>query len=55
MLLKIVYGLIILGVIVFLHEGGHFLAAILCGVKVEAFSIGMGPVLLHKKINLNLS
>ena len=50
MLLKIVYGLIILGVIVFLHEGGHFLAAILCGVKVEAFSIGMGPVLLHKKI-----
>lgn len=50
MVLKIIYGLIILGIIVFLHEGGHFLAALACGVKVEAFSIGMGPVLLHKKI-----
>lgn len=49
MILKIIYGLIILGIIVFLHEGGHFLAALACGVKVEAFSIGMGPVLLHKK------
>lgn len=50
MILKIIYGLIILGIIVFIHESGHFLAALACSVKVEAFSIGMGPVLLHKNI-----
>ncbi len=50
MILKIICGLIILGIIVFIHETGHFLAAVVCGVKVEAFSVGMGPVLLHKKI-----
>jgi len=46
----IVYGLLVLSVIVFIHESGHFIAAKCCGVEVEAFSIGMGPVLLHKKI-----
>ncbi len=46
----IVYGILILSLIVFIHELGHFFAAKMCGVKVEAFSIGMGPVLLHKKI-----
>lgn len=50
MILKIIYGLVILGIIVFIHESGHFLAALACSVKVEAFSIGMGPVLLHRKI-----
>lgn len=45
-----VYGIIGLGVIVFIHELGHFIAARIVGVKVETFSIGMGPVLLHKTI-----
>lgn len=31
-------------VLVFVHELGHLLAARLCGVRVEAFSIGIGPV-----------
>lgn len=35
--------LVLLTVIVFVHEAGHFLAARLCGVKVEVFSIGFGP------------
>ncbi len=48
--MTIVTGLLILSFLVFFHELGHFLAARLCGVKVEAFSIFMGPVLLHKKI-----
>lgn len=43
-----VYGIIGLGLIVIIHEFGHFLASRLSGVKVEAFSIGMGPILLHK-------
>ncbi len=38
-----------LGLVVFIHELGHFIAARLCGVKVESFSLGWGPVLLKKK------
>lgn len=48
--MTIVTGLLILSFLVFFHELGHFLLARLCGVEVEAFSIFMGPVLLHKKI-----
>ena len=56
--MTIIYGLIVLGFIVFVHEMGHFAAAKLCGVKVEAFSVGMGPVIAHKtlcKIDWRLS
>ncbi|MBI3725750.1 site-2 protease family protein, partial [bacterium] len=38
--LAIVLGL---GVLIFVHELGHFLAAKWAGVKVEVFSLGMGP------------
>ena len=48
--MTIVWGILCLGLIVFVHELGHFIAARLCGVKVESFSIGMGPVLAHKTI-----
>ncbi len=48
--MTIIYGLLGLGIIIFIHELGHFIAARKCGVEVETFSIGMGPVLLHKKI-----
>lgn len=37
-----VYFLVILGIMVLVHEFGHFAVAKLCGVRVEAFSIGMG-------------
>ncbi|MBO7121834.1 MAG: RIP metalloprotease RseP [Treponema sp.] len=48
--MTIVTGLLILSFLVFFHELGHFAVARLRGVEVEAFSIFMGPVLLHKKI-----
>ncbi|GHU81114.1 zinc metalloprotease [Spirochaetia bacterium] len=48
--LKIVLGLIGLGVVVFVHELGHFLAACLVGIDVEAFSLGWGKPILKKKI-----
>jgi regulator of sigma E protease len=35
--------LVIISVIVFVHEYGHFLVARLCGVRVDSFSIGFGP------------
>ncbi len=41
-LIVTVYFLVILGIMVLVHEFGHFAVAKLCGVRVEAFSIGMG-------------
>jgi regulator of sigma E protease len=38
--------LIVLGVVVFVHELGHFMAARWAGVRVDAFSIGFGPAIL---------
>jgi len=37
---------VVLGVLVFIHEFGHYLAARWRGIHVEAFSIGFGPTLL---------
>ena len=37
--------LVVLGVLVFFHELGHYLAARWCGVHVEVFSIGFGPAI----------
>src|SRR5579863_3787032 len=39
---------LLLGAVVFVHEFGHFFVARLCGVKVEVFSIGMGPELFGR-------
>jgi regulator of sigma E protease len=36
----------LLSVLVFLHEGGHFIAARLNGITVNEFAIGMGPKIL---------
>ena len=44
-LVTIVALLIVLGVVVFVHELGHFLSARWAGVRVDAFSIGFGPAL----------
>src|ERR1700728_1450542 len=42
--------IIALGILVLVHEFGHFLAAKLCGVRVEQFSIGFPPRLFGFKI-----
>ena len=47
---KILLGFMGLGVVVFIHELGHFLAARFMGIEVEAFSIGWGKPILRKKI-----
>jgi regulator of sigma E protease len=48
--IRILLGLVGLGVVVFVHELGHFIAARLSGIDVEAFSIGWGKPLFKKKI-----
>ena len=42
--------IIVLGVLIFFHELGHFLTAKLCNVKVLKFSLGFGPRVVGKKI-----
>ncbi|MFL5462908.1 MAG: M50 family metallopeptidase [Gemmatimonadaceae bacterium] len=42
--------LIVFGLVVFVHELGHFIAAKLTGVYAPRFSIGFGPSLLKKRI-----
>ncbi len=36
---------VILSVVVFFHELGHYLVGRWCGVKIDAFSLGFGPEL----------
>ena len=42
--------LLALGVLIVVHEFGHFLAARLCGVKVLRFCVGFGRTLLSRKL-----
>ncbi|MBW2091358.1 MAG: RIP metalloprotease RseP [Deltaproteobacteria bacterium] len=42
--------IIVLGILIFVHELGHFLAAKALGVRVERFSFGFPPKMLGKKI-----
>ena len=44
--IKIIF---ILGFLVFIHEGGHFIAAKLCKIKVNEFAIGFGPTIWKKQ------
>lgn len=51
-LLKILYvllALLVFGILVLIHEGGHFLFARLFKVTVEEFAIGMGPKIISRK------
>jgi regulator of sigma E protease len=46
---KILVAILFFGVIVMIHEFGHFITAKLCKVKVNQFAIGMGPAIIKKK------
>lgn len=48
--MTILISLILLAVLIFVHELGHFISAKLCGVRVDAFAIGFGPKIFKKKI-----
>ena len=47
--LYILLAILIFGILIAVHEWGHFVAARLCGVKVLEFSLGMGPVLWQRE------
>ena len=46
---SILLAILALGVLIIVHEGGHFLVARLSGMRVDRFSIGFGPVLWSVK------
>ena len=35
--------ILVFGVMIFIHEAGHFFTARACGISVKEFAIGMGP------------
>lgn len=49
-MVTIISTIILLGILIFVHELGHFLMAKLLGVKVERFSLGFPPKMIGKKI-----
>ncbi len=46
--ITIISFLVLLSFIVFFHELGHFQVARWCGIRVDVFSIGFGPILLKR-------
>jgi regulator of sigma E protease len=48
-LVSLVAFIVLVGLMVIVHEFGHFAVAKLCGVRVEAFSVGFGPRLFGIK------
>lgn len=47
--MTIIYALVLLGILIFVHEFGHFLFAKLLNVKVLKFSLGFGPTVVGRK------
>jgi regulator of sigma E protease len=57
--MTVIIFLLVLAVLIFVHELGHFLAARMFGIRVDAFALGFGPKLLawtrgETKYSLNL-
>jgi regulator of sigma E protease len=49
-MVTILATVVVLGVLIFVHEFGHFLLAKLFGVRVDAFSLGFPPKLISKRV-----
>ena len=50
MVTSVLAAVLVLGLVVFVHELGHFLAAKRLGVGVLKFSLGFGPVLVSRRV-----
>lgn len=47
--MTVIIFIAVLAVLIFVHELGHFLAARMCGIRVDRFAIGFGPSIFSKK------
>lgn len=50
MIITVIATIVVLGILIFVHELGHFILSKKMGVKVLKFSLGFGPKLIGKKI-----
>lgn len=48
--MTLIYFIITIGVLIFVHEMGHFIVAKISNVKVEKFSLGFGPKLFGRRL-----
>ena len=48
--MSILVSVLVFGVVIMIHELGHFIMAKTSGIRVNEFSIGMGPQLFGKKV-----
>ncbi len=48
-IIAIIKTLVLLGILVIIHEGGHFVVAKLCNIKVNEFSVGFGKTIWSKQ------
>lgn len=48
--MSILVSILVFGVVIMIHELGHFIMAKISGIRVNEFSIGMGPQLYGKKV-----
>ena len=48
--MNVLASLVVLGLLIFFHEAGHFLAARCQGILVNGFSIGFGPAIFKKEV-----
>ena len=46
---SIIIAAVFFCLIIVIHEFGHFTVAKLCGIRVDEFAIGMGPVIYKKQ------
>ncbi len=52
--LQVLYTVLILGFLIFIHEFGHFICAKLTKTKVNEFALGMGPAIFKKQMGETL-
>lgn len=48
-MITIIVAILVFSIVIFIHEFGHFIAAKKSGVKVNEFSVGMGPAIFKKQ------
>ena len=51
-MVQIIIAVLVFGLLIFIHELGHFTVGKLSGMKVNEFAIGMGPTLWSKRFLL---
>ena len=48
-MLSVISFIVVLGILVFVHEFGHYITAKLVGIRVEEFALGFGPKIFSRK------